>query len=145
MQGFSTRTGHYRFPAESQSVSRARHAVTGFAREHGVPADLLGNIALAVSEACTNVVVHAYRQDAGAGELSVGLVLGEGTLRIQIADEGIGMRPRIDSPGLGLGLPIIASVADGFAIEPGADGGTELCMRFDLASPLAAGSAPLVA
>ena len=145
MQGFSTRTGHYRFPAESQSVSRARHAVTGFAREHGVPADLLGNIALAVSEACTNVVVHAYRQDAGAGELSVGLVFGEGTLRIQIADEGIGMRPRTDSPGLGLGLPIIASVADGFAIEPGAEGGTELCMRFDLASPLAAGSGPLVA
>jgi serine/threonine-protein kinase RsbW len=145
VQGFSTRTGHYRFPAESQSVSRARHAVTGFAREHGVPAGLLGNIALAVSEACTNVVVHAYRQDAGAGELSVGLVLGEGTLRVQIADEGMGMRPRTDSPGLGLGLPIIASVADGFAIEPGADGGTELCMRFDLASPLAAGSAPLVA
>jgi serine/threonine-protein kinase RsbW len=145
VQGFSTCTGYYRFPAESQSVSRARHAVTGFAREHGVPAELLGTIALAVSEACTNVVVHAYRQEVGAGNLSVGLELGEGSLRIQIADEGIGMRPRTDSPGLGLGLPIIASVADGFAVEPGPDGGTDLCMRFDLATPLAARSAPLVA
>jgi serine/threonine-protein kinase RsbW len=145
VQGFSTHTGHYRFPAESQSVSRARHAVTGFAREHGVPVELLGNIALAVSEACTNVVVHAYREAAADGNLSVGLELEEGSLHIQIGDEGIGMRPRADSPGLGLGLPIIASVADGFAVEPGADGGTDLCMRFDVTPPLAAGSAPLVA
>jgi anti-sigma regulatory factor (Ser/Thr protein kinase) len=145
VQGFSTHTGHYRFPAESQSVSRARHAVTGFAREHGVPVELLGNIALAVSEACTNVVVHAYREAAAAGNLSVGLELEEGSLHIQIGDEGMGMRRRPDSPGLGLGLPIIASVADGFAVEPGPDGGTDLCMRFDLAPPLAAGSAPLVA
>jgi serine/threonine-protein kinase RsbW len=116
--------------------------VTGFALEHGVPLELLGNIALAVSEACSNVVVHAYRHEVGngtdTGNLTVGLELGERSLRIHIRDEGVGMRPRTDSPGLGLGLPIIASVADGFAVHPAEHGGTELCMRFDLVSPVVA-------
>jgi serine/threonine-protein kinase RsbW len=126
VHGCATLSGHYHFPADSHSVSRARHAVTGFAREHGVPGELLDDIALAVSEACTNVVIHAYREGAEAGSLSIGLELEERSLHIQVGDDGLGMRPRI------------ASVSDGFAVEPGADGGTDLYMRFDLASPLAA-------
>ena len=122
----------FTFRAESESVARARHAVTGFAREHGVPPALLGGIALAVSEACTNVVLHAYREHAAPGEFSVGLALGRETLRIRVRDDGTGMRPRADSPGLGFGLPIIATTADSFAIEPCESGGTELLMRFDL-------------
>jgi serine/threonine-protein kinase RsbW len=110
-----------------------------------VPADALDGIALAVSEACTNVVVHAYRDGADAGTISVGLELQGRSLRILIGDDGMGMRPRTDSPGLGLGLPIIASVADGFAVEPGPHGGTELCMRFDVLPPLEVRSPPLVA
>jgi anti-sigma regulatory factor (Ser/Thr protein kinase) len=145
MQGFAPRSGHYTFDADSQSVAHARQVVTGFARKHGVPGELLGGIALAVSEACTNAVVHGYRDGAPAGSISVGLELEARCLRIEVRDDGVGMRPRTDSPGLGLGLPIIASVADGFAVEPGPRGGTELCMRFDLLPPLAAQSAPLVA
>jgi anti-sigma regulatory factor (Ser/Thr protein kinase) len=122
----------FTFEAESASVSRARHAVTGRARELGVPADRLGSIALAVSEACTNVVVHAYRQHATAGRFSVGLDLERDSLRISVRDDGLGMRPRFDSPGLGLGLPIIATSADSFAVEPCDSGGTELHMGFDL-------------
>jgi anti-sigma regulatory factor (Ser/Thr protein kinase) len=124
----------FRFRAESESVPRARHAVTGFAREHGVPSSILGEIALAVSEACTNVVLHAYRDDATPGEFSVDLALARESLSIRVRDEGLGMRPRADSPGLGLGLPIIATTTDGFAVEPGEDGGTELRMRFDLSA-----------
>jgi serine/threonine-protein kinase RsbW len=138
VQGCATLSRLYQFPADSHSVSRARHAVTGFARDHGVPGEMLGDIALAVSEACTNVVIHAYREDIEAGELTVALELEACSLHVQVRDGGMGMRPRTDSPGLGLGLPLIASVADGFAVEPAADGGTELCMRFDLARPLAA-------
>jgi serine/threonine-protein kinase RsbW len=126
------RADEFTFRAESESVRRARHAVTGFARDHGVPAGLLGAIALAVSEACTNVVLHAYRDAPGPGRFSVGLLLEPESLRIRVRDDGLGMRPRHDSPGLGLGLPIIASTADGFAVEPCASGGTELRMRFDL-------------
>jgi anti-sigma regulatory factor (Ser/Thr protein kinase) len=145
MQGLAPRTDHYTFRADSRSVSLARHAVTGFARSHGVPGEMLQSIALAVSEACTNVVVHAYRESAHAGNISVGLELEARSLRVQVSDDGVGMGPRTDSPGLGLGLPIIASVADGFAVERRPRGGTELCMRFDLTPPFTAGSAPLVA
>jgi serine/threonine-protein kinase RsbW len=145
MERFATRSDHYTFRADSQSVSLARHAVTGFAREHGVPGDVVQSIALAVSEACTNAVVHAYRDGAAAGSISVGLELEARSLHVLVRDDGVGMGPRADSPGLGLGLPIIAKVADGFAVEPGPSGGTELCMRFDLLPPLAPGSPPLVA
>jgi serine/threonine-protein kinase RsbW len=145
MERFITHSGRYTFSAVSQSVSRARHAVTGFAQAHGVPGEVLDNIALAVSEACTNVVLHAYRDRSGPGGLSLYLELEARSLRIHVRDEGMGMGPRPDSPGLGLGLPIIARVANGFAVEPGPRGGTELCMRFDLDAPPLAAVRPLVA
>lgn len=121
----------FTFEAESRSVPRARHAVTAFARQHGVPPDVLGGVALAVSEACTNVVLHAFEKKA-RGRFSVDLRLQGASLCISVRDDGMGMRPRTDSPGLGLGLPIIASTADSFAIAPCEGGGTELRMRFDL-------------
>jgi anti-sigma regulatory factor (Ser/Thr protein kinase) len=124
----------FTFEAESASVPRARHAVTGRARELGVPPALLGSIALAVSEACTNVVLHAYREHAKTGSFKVGVDREHDSLRISVRDDGLGMRPRADSPGLGLGLPIIATTADSFAIEPCDSGGTELRMGFDLSA-----------
>lgn len=127
----------FSFVAESASVPAARHAVTGFAREHGIPPRVLGAVALAVSEACTNVVLHAYRDAPAPGSFSIDLQLEAETLRINVRDDGLGMRPRHDSPGLGLGLPIIASTADGFAVEPCPTGGTELRMRFDLTAAAA--------
>jgi serine/threonine-protein kinase RsbW len=145
MQGVLPRIEHYTFDADSRSVSQARHAVRSFAREHGVSGDLLDAIALAVSEACSNVVLHAYRDRARAGRMSVGLELESRSLRVHVRDEGVGLGPRSDSPGLGLGLPIIAKLADGVAVEPGPDGGTDLCMRFDLRPPFVAASQPLVA
>jgi anti-sigma regulatory factor (Ser/Thr protein kinase) len=132
MQAQEWRNEHFTFAAESRSVSHARHAVRGFAAEHGLPGDRVDAIALAVSEACTNVVVHAYRDRPDPGSISVDLQLEASRLRVLIGDQGLGMLPRTDSPGLGLGLPIIASVADGYAVEPGADGGTELRMCFEL-------------
>ena len=122
----------FTFEADSESVRRARHAVTAFARQHGVPHHVVGGIALAVSEACTNVVLHAYRGQATRGRFSVDLTLQDAALWVRVRDDGIGVRPRTDSPGLGLGLPIIASTADSFAIAPCEGGGTELRMRFEL-------------
>jgi anti-sigma regulatory factor (Ser/Thr protein kinase) len=144
MEALAPRSGHYTFQADPRSISHARHAVKGFAHDNGVPGDLVDGIALAVSEACTNVVLHAYRDRERAGSISVDLELEARRLHIHVGDHGIGMRPRPDSPGLGLGLPIIASMADGFAVEPGIDGGTDLRMCFDLVAPFAAPSAPLV-
>lgn len=124
------------FAADAEAVPSARRAVTRFARHHGVEGERLADVALAVSEACTNVVVHAYRDQPAPGAISVVMAIEETNLRVHVGDAGMGLRPRSDSPGLGLGLPIIASVTDGFAVESGEAGGTELCMRFELA-PLA--------
>jgi len=127
-------SNEFSFAAVSASIPRARHAVTGCARELGVPPALLGGIALAVSEACTNVVLHAYREAATPGRFMVGLTVDHESLSIHVRDDGLGMRARNDSPGLGLGLPIIATTADCFAIEPCDSGGTELRIGFELSA-----------
>jgi serine/threonine-protein kinase RsbW len=132
MDGFGVKEAH-RFRARSHAVADARHAALAFAREHAVPDKRLDAIALAVSEATTNVVVHAYRDRQDPGAFTLGLDVDGTSLLIDVRDDGVGMSPRLDSPGLGLGLPIIANVTDALAIAPSDRGGTWLSMRFDLA------------
>jgi serine/threonine-protein kinase RsbW/stage II sporulation protein AB (anti-sigma F factor) len=96
----------------------------------GATEDQLDSIRLAVSEAATNVVVHAYQDHPGQIQLDAGLASGE--LWVLIADDGFGMRPRLDSPGLGVGLALISQVCDDFAIANRSSGGTEVRMRFGL-------------
>jgi anti-sigma regulatory factor (Ser/Thr protein kinase) len=87
---------------------------------------------LAVTEAVTNVVVHAYRHRAPAdepGRVRVGVAIESDAAWVVVADDGIGMAPRTDSPGLGMGLPVIAGVCDALEIEQRHDG-TRIHMRF---------------
>src|SRR4029079_3898430 len=96
------------FPAEPSAVAAARDEVTSCAHAHGFASDLLRDLALAVSEACTNVVVHAYRDHPAPGPVHVSVRLDGEALEVTVADEGGGVRPRGDSPGVGLGLQIMA-------------------------------------
>jgi anti-sigma regulatory factor (Ser/Thr protein kinase) len=130
MDAFGVHTA-YRFRARSDAIAGARRAALTYAREHAVPADKLDAIALAVSEATTNVVMHAYRDRADPGTFTLDLDLDDSDLVIDVRDDGVGMGPRDDSPGLGLGLRIIAIVTDAHAFAPADDGGTWLSMRFD--------------
>jgi serine/threonine-protein kinase RsbW len=123
-------TMSHTYPAVADSVPRAREALSTFARSAGATDDQLDSIRLAVSEATTNVVVHAYDDDSGRIQLDAGLAAGE--LWVQIADDGLGMRPQIDSPGLGFGLSLISQVCDKFEIAKRSSGGLELRMRFAL-------------
>jgi serine/threonine-protein kinase RsbW len=116
------------YPAVAESVPRAREALSTFARAAGATADQLDSIRLAVSEATTNVVLHAYDDESGWIQLDAGLKAGE--LWVLIADDGFGMRPRIDSPGLGFGLSLISQVCDEFEIGKRSSGGLEVRMRF---------------
>ena len=52
-----------------------------------------------------------------------------------VSDAGVGLMPHLDSPGLGLGLPIISQTADVFEVRSSPAGGTELCMRFPVGGP----------
>jgi serine/threonine-protein kinase RsbW len=89
-------------------------------------------VELAVTEAVTNVVVHAYR-DAGPaddpGRVRVALTIEDAAALVVVSDEGAGMAPRADSPGLGMGLSLIAGVCDELEIEQRHDG-TRIHMRF---------------
>src|SRR3954465_13537268 len=117
--------------AVPHAVRELRSAVLAYARDLGAPETALSSIRLAVSEAATNVVLHAYPSD-DPGEVHVCAKCEGQTFRVRVCDEGGGMVPRPDSPGLGLGLPLIAQLVDGLEVESRPGGGTALCMRFEL-------------
>jgi anti-sigma regulatory factor (Ser/Thr protein kinase) len=119
-----------RFPASSQSVAEARHSIVDYARPLGA-ADVDG-ISLAVSEAVGNAVRHAYRvHEPGTIELRAELLVPD-TLRVAVNDDGDGMSPHPDSPGLGLGLSLIGSVTTDLEIARHEPHGTSVRMRFCL-------------
>ena len=70
------------------------------------------HIALAVSEALTNAVLHAYRTDDRTGAVEVEASISNGALVVVVRDEGVGLLPRTDSPGLGLGLGLMERASD---------------------------------
>ncbi len=105
-----------------------------FAQGAGADPEQLDAVRLATSEAVTNAVMHAY--DSGEkGHVQVSASYVENELWLLIGDTGKGLRPRSKSPGLGLGLALIAQLADEFQILSRGSGGTELRLRFKLAVP----------
>ena len=87
-------------------------------------------MALAVSEAITNAVLHAYREEQ-AGPMRVVACAEPDRLVVVVRDYGCGMSPHPDSPGLGLGLSVIGRLAAELSIERPDDGtGTRLRMSF---------------
>lgn len=116
--------------ATAEQVGFLRREVAVYAQRMGVAAERMGDVRLAVSEAVTNAVLHAYR-DGAPGLIRVHAGCDEdGTVTIVVEDEGLGPLPRPDSPGLGLGLPTIASVADAVELSAGATAGARLSMCF---------------
>ena len=105
-------------PATAPSVGPIRRAVAEFARRHGASLRSLESVSLAVSEALTNVVVHAYRDAPAPGTVLVVVAVRDRQLTVTVADEGCGMTPRTDSPGLGLGMGLMAGIADTFEVTP---------------------------
>lgn len=126
------------YPALPGSVPVARHELVRFATQIGAGAEQLDDIRLAVSEALTNVVMHAYRDGGGGdrdevGQIHVTASLAADELWVLIADDGVGLSTHVQSPGLGVGLALIAQSSDGLTIMNRACGGTEIRMCFSLA------------
>lgn len=121
-------------PAVSGNVPLARHAIVAFAASQGATDELQGTIGLAITEAVANVVVHAYRDRSDPATVTVEADADpdDGDLQIVVADDGLGLSSRYESDGLGMGLGIIADLADDFAIRDRRPRGTEVFMRFAL-------------
>jgi serine/threonine-protein kinase RsbW/stage II sporulation protein AB (anti-sigma F factor) len=122
-----------RRPAVPETVPVMRSTLQAFADRHAIPAAVRASVALAVTEACTNVVLHAYLDAPEPGDVEVQASVQDGELVLQVSDEGRGMKPRPDSPGLGMGLPLIAQMADHFEVLDRAERpGVCLRMHFEL-------------
>jgi serine/threonine-protein kinase RsbW len=118
-------------PARPEGVGVVRQALAGMADALDFEASVLADMKMAVTEACTNVVVHAY--DADSGVLEVELRASEDELTIVVRDHGSGIQPRparSEPPALGLGLPLIAALSDAFELRGSAGTGTEVRMTF---------------
>jgi anti-sigma regulatory factor (Ser/Thr protein kinase) len=119
------------YSATPDSIAEARSRVAEFAVAAGATPTQVDAVRLAASEAVTNAVLHAYHDEPGSIYVNAAVVAGE--LWILIADDGCGLQPRPDRPGLGLGLGLMSRVSDDFAIVSRASGGTEVRMRFNVA------------
>ena len=118
--------------ARPDEVGRLRREVAGYVQKLGAPESVVDGVRSAVSEALSNVVLHAY-----VGR-DPGIMIAEAWcdadhLRVRVCDEGRGLVPRVDSPGLGVGLSLMASMADDFSVA-NRDGtpGTIVSLRFSL-------------
>jgi anti-sigma regulatory factor (Ser/Thr protein kinase) len=115
------------FPGTPPGVGQLRRAVADIARRAGMTETDVDAVRLAASEAASNAVIHAYRERDG--DLRLRATIEHGELLLVIGDEGHGVSPRTDSPGLGLGLPIMARISERFEIVSG-PGGTEIHLAF---------------
>jgi anti-sigma regulatory factor (Ser/Thr protein kinase) len=115
-------------PARPENVAVVRHVLGALADALGLPPALIEDMRLAVTEACTNVVRHAYTDGEGAIEV---VVRPDGdALKVIVADAGRGLGPSPDTAGPGLGLPLIAALADSLEIERTGGAGSRVVMSF---------------
>jgi serine/threonine-protein kinase RsbW/stage II sporulation protein AB (anti-sigma F factor) len=117
-------------PAVPSTVTMLRGEVAAFVTAAGLGEPLLSGVKLAVSEAVTNAVMHAYVDASQPGDVRLLACVDGDSVYVTVSDDGCGIVPRLDSPGLGVGLPFIANAADTLDIGHSAAGGTELRMSF---------------
>ena len=124
-----------RLDATAQALSMIRKRIAAFVRRHGLAEP--GDVALAVTEAATNAIVHAYR-DGRSGTMRVVACAEPTGLVVVVRDYGCGMSPNPASPGAGLGLSVIGALAAELNVERPDDGGTRVRIRFRLPEAVAA-------
>jgi serine/threonine-protein kinase RsbW len=115
-------------PAKAEYISLGRLALTGLARVRTLADETLADLKLALTEACSNSVRHAY-DGAGGGIVEIVYALLPDRLVIEVTDDGGGFEfaERVLEEGRelaegGLGIAIIRSIADEFEVGPRMDG-----------------------
>jgi serine/threonine-protein kinase RsbW len=116
--------------ARPQNLALIRLALGGAAANAGAPREIVSDLKLAVTEACTNVIQHAYGGDPAAGEIVVRYTVEPGALSVEVEDTGSGFE--LDAPstgrernGGGNGLMIIRVLTDELSVSS-ADTGTRV-------------------
>ena len=119
---------HLSLPARPENVAVVRHVMGAFGDVLSLSERTLADIRLAVTEACTNVVRHAYDEDGGRMDIEIRPTAD--SLEIVVADSGRGIAPSTDRHGPGLGLPMIAHLADSVEIDRTVHAGSRVAMSF---------------
>jgi serine/threonine-protein kinase RsbW len=115
-------------PARPENVAVVRHVVGALSEALDLTPAVTDDVRLAVTEACTNVVRHAYAHRDGT--IDVVVRSNGAALDVIVGDSGRGLGPSPDRCGPGLGLPLIAALADSLEIERSAGAGSRLIMSF---------------
>ncbi len=121
-----TREVRLTIPAKPEYITLGRLALTGISRLRPLDEETLGDLKLALTEACSNSVRHAYAN--GEGTVEIRYELHPDRLVIEVVDDGEGFDPsaeREEADDLvegGLGIAIIRSIADEFEVGAGEDG-----------------------
>ena len=120
-------------PARAENVAVVRHALAGLAERIGMDEAGVADLKTVVTEACMNVVVHAYPGEE-PGPLEVEAVPETEGLTVSVRDFGQGIRPRPEAErrSLRIGLTLIAALSSSFEIKGGVDRGTEIRMHLRL-------------
>jgi anti-sigma regulatory factor (Ser/Thr protein kinase) len=123
---------HITLPAQPDSLPVARRAIVAHAEKLGVARTEIADLKTVVSEACANVVRHAYDEEDVLGTLEVDLNPEAEELNMVVRDFGGGIRPwpSGDVPSLRLGLPIIGALSSSFRLVSVLSGGTEITIQF---------------
>jgi anti-sigma regulatory factor (Ser/Thr protein kinase) len=122
-----------RLPARPENVAVIRQALTGLGDAYELDPDFLSDVRTAVTEACNNVVIHAY-PNSDEGFMEIEADAGDGSsVEVLVRDYGGGLQPATmppDQRSLGLGLPLIAALTRRYHIRGGAGTGLEVHMLF---------------
>ena len=117
--------------------------LTGVAEALSLSADMGDGLRMAVSEACNNVVLHAY--PGSEGPMSVDVVVRRASIQVVVRDQGAGIVPHadLDEVGVrGVGLAVVQAFTDHIELRGAADEGTEVSMEFASSSQLAPPGGP---
>ncbi len=120
--------------SKSENIALARIAVASFASELNFTLAEIEEIKVAISEAVSNAIIHGYQKETG--EIKIKMSLVDGILKIEIADQGQGIKNisqvaddcYTNNGRMGLGLTFIDSFMNDFKIESELGSGTKLKM-----------------
>ena len=122
-----------RFPAKAEYITLGRLALSGLAHLQPLPHEAVADLKLALTEACSNSVRHAYR-DGTVGAVQITYELAPDRLAIEVADDGPGFQyvqseqdeHEDELVEGGLGIAIIRALTDEFELDTAGNGGSRL-------------------